>query len=235
MEQLLSNNSKGILTGMSPYDLPVIDENDINACCRRRERLGGRGRRLRMDLPRIIAIARPRTDKAHATQISPLGGTAKYISKERRRLLGARFVDIQTLMNTIAATHGNEIEIWQQMARIRKGFKELQASMLKHLFFERDFLFPWIASDSDARLSPAGAMKTLERQHSKIAIMIKAMIARTGRLLNRPEACDGQQALYKALVSFNLEVKNHIQMEHIVLFPQILKKSVEQLAERAGQ
>ncbi len=235
MEQFLSTSSKGIFAEISPHDLQAIDDDDISTCCKRRERLGRGRRRLTEDLSDHIATMGLKTDTDQVTQISPRGGTVRYILKEHRRLLGTRFVNIQTLINMIAAAHGNEIEIWQQIALIRKGFEDLQASMLKHLLFEKDFLFPWIISDNDARLNPADTTEKLERQHSKIAIMTEAMVARTGKLINRPEACEGQQALHKALMSFKVEVENHIQMEHNLLFPRILKKSVVPLTTQVGR
>jgi iron-sulfur cluster repair protein YtfE (RIC family) len=225
MEQSLFNISKGILTGISPVDVPVIDENDINACCKRRERLDGEWHRVPEDLSSRIANAGMRTDKVLTTQISvepPLDEMVKYFLKEHHRLLGTRFVNIQKLMNMVVAAHGNEIEIWQQMARIRKGFEELQASMFEHLLFEKDFLSPWIVSDSDAGFSLADTVQTLERQHSQIALKTEAIVAHTGRLLGRPEACEGQQGLYEALMSFKVEVNYHIHVEYTVAcFPPL--------------
>ncbi len=212
-------------TGQFPVNEHIFKQDEIDSCCQDGDQSFGAGNTIPEDLSSFLEHARPDLEVHDAIALSadlPTDELVNFILKECHRPLGARLLNLETLIMMVSDSHGDESETRDMVSRLRGGFKELRAAVLEHLLEEEDVLFPWIVSGNGN--SAIEIIDDLKEQHKIIAVKAKTVLAQAAWLLGRRQTCSGQRALHTALEAFVRELAVHINVENHVLYPRALSE-----------
>ena len=211
------------MAGLLPLDERVFKKTEINSCCRNGGQPIGDTDIFPEDLSSYLEHAHPDLEIHDSVALAadlPTDELANFVLKECHRPLGARLLNLETLIEMIEDSHGEEREAGEMMSRVRGGFEELRAAVLEHLLKEEDILFPWIVSGNGS--SAVEMIGDLKEQHKIIAVKAKTVLAQAAWLIGRQETCSGERALHAAMGEFVRELAVHINVENHVLYPRAL-------------
>jgi regulator of cell morphogenesis and NO signaling len=207
-----------------PFVDRVITKREINACCRYRDLLESTAKSEQPDLSSVLDQVRAsafRNDDAAKWMSLRLDELVEHILNKCHRPLGARLLNLETLIDMVEESHGNEIG--DPTCEIKEAFVSLRGEILDHLLHEEDMLFPWIVSGNGR--CPVEMIDDLKYQHKVLAMKAKTVAASASRLPMKTNSCEGRTALFTTLKALETDIDNHIFLENNVLYPRVVRES----------
>jgi regulator of cell morphogenesis and NO signaling len=207
--------------GMLPFTDRVFDTQEINSCCLERSPSMALSRR-----PSSALLSALESLRSHLMGEEAIADWSDHsldelvddILKRLHRPLCVRLLNLETLIDMVMETHGDEIG--DLMHQLHEGFSSLRGMLLEHLLQEEDTLFPWILSGNGN--SAGDIIESMRQQHRSIAVKTKYVVSVASRLPISTTTCLGQQALYTTLKELESKISYHIHMENTVLYPRAL-------------
>ncbi len=204
------------MCGMPPFTDRVFDKQEVNRCCSGVP-LTEPSSELLSALEKVRAYSMGEEANTDWRERS-LNDIVKYILEKLHRPIGIHLLNLETLIDMVTETHGDEIG--DLMSRIRDGFTSLRGMLLAHFLHEEDVLFPWILSGKG---NSAGAViDAMRMQHMKIAAKTKFVATSASQLPRSTIPCLGQQVLYITVKEIESEISHHVHMENNILYPRAL-------------
>jgi regulator of cell morphogenesis and NO signaling len=222
-EEIVMHHTIDNQTGILPVDQRTIKKVDVNGCCKTR-RGEGHGAKPSPENPTrsLSSLSKLTVNDAMVTTARmPVKEMVNFVLRECHRPLGAALLNLETLIEVISDTHGEQRQIGMIIRKIRTRFDALRDEILNHLLEEEDILFPWIVSGNGR--SAAEIIEDMKAQHRLIAMNAKTLSIQTDWLAARDPLCDGQLALDAAVKGLVDALAVHINVENHVLFTRAMR------------
>jgi regulator of cell morphogenesis and NO signaling len=129
------------------------------------------------------------------------------------------------------------------LAAVQEAFLHLAQELEEHMEKEEDSIFPYVKQiiNTYNRREVYGSLfvrtmskplaETVEKEHGRIANLLKHLRQLTNNYSFVSDACTNYQVLYNKLKEFDADLVQHKHLENNILFPKAIEmeKSLQQL------
>ncbi|HKM48965.1 MAG TPA: iron-sulfur cluster repair di-iron protein [Terriglobales bacterium] len=225
----------------NPGATRVFEKLGIDYCCGGNKSLEEACRTANLPMNEVLDSLEVAGQPAHAVQKDHtwpselLADLVAHITSTHHKYTREEIARLGPLFDKVCSKHGNNHPELQQ---IRASFQGLAQELTMHMMKEEMVLFPYIVRMEESVLQkepvlppPFGSVQNpismMEHEHDSAGNALRAMREASAGYTPPADACISFQTLYKALVSFEADLHQHIHLENNILFPRAIEMERE--------
>jgi regulator of cell morphogenesis and NO signaling len=170
----------------------------------------------------------------------PLAFLTDYIIHVHHSYVKTALPALKSFVNSYVPGH---LKKFPHLAAVQEAFLHLAQELEEHMEKEEDSIFPYVKQiiNTYNRREVYGSLfvrtmskplaETVEKEHGRIANLLKHLRQLTNNYSFVSDACTNYQVLYNKLKEFDADLVQHKHLENNILFPKAIEmeKSLQQL------
>ncbi len=218
----------GDLIRDNPRLAPVLEELNIDYCCKGRRTLAEASQQRGID-PGMVLNRLREADAATAPEreknVSSFSQDelVDHILATHHAYVAREIPRLRSLAHRVARAHGEKDPRLLALERVFGGLGE---ELLAHMMKEEQILFPMIralANGEEAGIfcgGPEGPIRQMRHEHDEAGLALEEMRGLTDDFASPEWACPTYRALMAGLAEFTRDLHLHVHKENNILFPR---------------
>ena len=216
----------------------VFEKLGIDYCCGGNKSLQEACRAANLSLDDVLgslaaavhsAQPSPRAPRGNGDwQTDPLADLIAHINRSHHKYTRDEIARLGPLFAKVCSVHGQN---HPELLAMQNTFHALAQELTMHMMKEEMVLFPYIVRMEEAVLTkdellpaPFGSVQNpvaaMEHEHDSAGNALRALRQASNDYTAPADACISYQTLYKALLTFEADLHQHIHLENNILFPR---------------
>ncbi len=221
----------------NPGATRVFEKLGIDYCCGGNKSLEEACRAANLPMNEVLDSLEVAGQSAHAVlkdhtwPSELLADLVAHITSAHHKYTREEIARLGPLFDKVCSVHGNN---HPELLQVRASFQGLAQELTMHMMKEEMVLFPYIVRMEESVLQkepvlppPFGSVQNpismMEHEHDSAGNALRAMREASAGYTPPADGCISFQTLYKALVSFEADLHQHIHLENNILFPRALE------------
>jgi len=221
----------------NPAATRVFEKLGIDYCCGGNKSLEEACRTANLQMDEVLDSLEVAEQSARALQkdrhwpSEQLADLVAHITSIHHKYTREEIARLGPLFDKVCSVHGKN---HPELLQVRASFQGLAQELTVHMMKEEMVLFPCIVRMEESVIQkepvlppPFGSVQNpismMEHEHDSAGNALRAMREASAGYTPPADACISFQTLYKALVSFEADLHQHIHLENNILFPRAIE------------